>query len=236
MAADPVRSPWGRVYTETPDRYIWGTAPSRFAFTIGQLLPPGARVLDLGCGEGRDSVYFASLGYDVTGVELSEAGLRKAERLEAAAVRIHPALRLRWICGAMEQVEVGGPFDLVYSCGSIHYVPRAARSPLIARLRERTRPGGYHAHIVFTDRAVYVEEGEVIDYFAPGEIGGFYEGWTTERHSEGAISCAQDGTAHQHSVEEIVARAVGRRRLAQPRKVFITSTSSKARAGGLSIA
>ncbi|MBI3030151.1 MAG: methyltransferase domain-containing protein, partial [Candidatus Rokubacteria bacterium] len=73
-----MRSPWAREYVRRPKDYIWGTEPSSLALEVSDLLPPGARVLDLGCGEGRDSVFFASRGFEVTGVEVSLAGLRKA--------------------------------------------------------------------------------------------------------------------------------------------------------------
>jgi SAM-dependent methyltransferase len=59
---------------------------------VSALLPPGARVLDLGCGEGRDSVFFAERGFDVTGVDIARSGLSKAERLACAR-----GVRVRWV-------------------------------------------------------------------------------------------------------------------------------------------
>ena len=88
-----MRNPWAREYAKAPDRYIWGTAPSRFARELTALVPPGGRILDLGCGEGRDSVYFAFCGYEVTGLDVSAAGIEKAERL--AKVR---GVKVRWLC------------------------------------------------------------------------------------------------------------------------------------------
>src|SRR6266851_2223257 len=117
-----MRSPWAREYARTPNRYIWGTEASALAKEVGALLPPGARVLDLGCGEGRDSVFFASQGCDVTAVDVSRAGLRKAERLAR-----EKGVTVRWIPGGMSRVMVDGPFDLIYSFVSIHYVPRRER-------------------------------------------------------------------------------------------------------------
>ncbi|MBI4588474.1 MAG: class I SAM-dependent methyltransferase [Candidatus Rokubacteria bacterium] len=199
-----MRSPWAREYVRTPKAYIWGTEPSSFAREVSELLPPAARVLDLGCGEGRDSVFFASRGYQVTGVDASRAGLRKAERLAREG-----GVEVRWLPGNMARLPVEGPFDLVYSCGAIHYVSRRERARLFPKLKALTPPGGYHAHIVFTDRAVYREKGEVIDYFAPEELARAYANWLILQREEKLIACAQDGTPHRHSVEELIVKAVG---------------------------
>lgn len=45
-------------------------------------LPAGARVLDLACGKGRHAMYLAEKGFDVTGVDISEASIRFARRFE----------------------------------------------------------------------------------------------------------------------------------------------------------
>ena len=198
------RSPWAREYVRRPKEYIWGTGPSGFAQEVSGLLPPGARVLDLGCGEGRDSVFFATKGFQVTGVDVSRAGLAKAERLARER-----GVAVRWLCTDMARLRLDGPFDLVYSCGAVHYVPRRRRARLFPRLEALSRPGGHQAHVVFTDRAVYREKGEVIDYFTPGELGGVFGDWLVLRSRETVIDCAQDGTPHRHSVEEIIARAIG---------------------------
>ncbi|MHC5202070.1 class I SAM-dependent methyltransferase [Myroides sp. LJL119] len=45
-------------------------------------LDPGAKVLDLACGKGRHSVYLNSLGYDVTGMDLSTNSIESAKEFE----------------------------------------------------------------------------------------------------------------------------------------------------------
>ena len=201
-----IRSPWAREYARTPKTYIWGTEASSLARDVSVLLPPGARVLDLGCGEGRDSVFFAECGFDVTGVDVARSGLSKAKRLAyARRVRVH------WVCGDIGSLDVSplrdGFFDLIYSCGAIHYVPRVMRARLFSRLRAVTPEYGLHAQIVFTDRSVYVEKGERIDYFASGELTGLYADWLILAREEQLIDCSQDGTVHRHSVEQLVAQA-----------------------------
>jgi tellurite methyltransferase len=198
----PIRpwSPWAREYARDPECYVFGTAPSDWAREIARLVRPGDAVLDLGCGEGRDSVFFAGLGAAVTGVDLSTDGLAKARRLARQR-----GVRVRWIEGDMTEALPAGRFDLIFSCGTIHYVPRAERRHLFRRLAAMSRPGGRQAHVVFTDRDVHEEKGEIVDYFTAGELREAFVEWQVLRNGERVISCAQDGSVHGHSVEELVA-------------------------------
>jgi len=202
-----IRNPWARAYMRTPHEYIWGTQPSEFAREVSELLPArGGRILELGCGEGRDCVFFAGLGFEVTGVDVSAAGLHKAERL--ARMR---GVHVRWIHADAARCALNERFDLVYSCGAIHYVPRRRRPRLFSRLKALTEPGGHHAHLVFTDRHVYVESGERIEYFTSTELAHAYVDWMILRREDQDISCAQDGTPHHHSVQLMVAIPLGDR-------------------------
>jgi tellurite methyltransferase len=195
-----MQNPWAREYARTPERYIWGKAPSGLAREIADRLSPGSRVLDLGCGEGRDSVYFASRGFEVTGLDVSPEALAKGRRLAEER-----EVKVQWLCRSMLDAPVAGRFDLVYSCGSVHHLPRRDRAHLFRRLRLLTEPGGLHAHIVFTDRMIYREKGEEIDYFRQGELPVLLEGWTVLADEDAQISCAQDGVKHAHSVERLLA-------------------------------
>ncbi len=62
------------------DTYAYGTQPNDFLVAASRRIPPGP-VLCLGSGEGRNAVYLASIGHDVTAVDSSMAGLAKTRRL-----------------------------------------------------------------------------------------------------------------------------------------------------------
>jgi SAM-dependent methyltransferase len=62
-----------------PD-YLFGTEPNDFLRSVADELPEG-RALCLGEGEGRNAVFLAERGYEVTAVDASATGLRKATRL-----------------------------------------------------------------------------------------------------------------------------------------------------------
>lgn len=62
------------------DEYAYGREPNEFLRAEAHRIAPG-RVLCLAEGEGRNAVYLAGLGHQVTAVDFSAAGLRKTERL-----------------------------------------------------------------------------------------------------------------------------------------------------------
>lgn len=65
------------------DRYYWGLVPNTLCYEIMRLKPPikPYKVLDIGCGEGKDAVFLARNGYSVTAFDISDQGLSKAEML-----------------------------------------------------------------------------------------------------------------------------------------------------------
>src|SRR6266508_3989501 len=71
---------WNRRYAGT--ELLWTARPNRFLVAEATGLTPG-RALDLACGEGRNAVWLAEQGWQVTGVDFSDVGLGKARRLAA---------------------------------------------------------------------------------------------------------------------------------------------------------
>ena len=69
---------WDERYSA--EHYIYGKKPNAFLYQYADKLPKG-RVLCLADGEGRNSVFLASLGYQVTAVDASAVGLEKAAQL-----------------------------------------------------------------------------------------------------------------------------------------------------------
>lgn len=67
---------------------LWGAEPNAVVADIGAGLPAGS-VLDLACGQGRNAVWLALQGHDVTGIDLSPVAIEQARRLaEDAGVAV----------------------------------------------------------------------------------------------------------------------------------------------------
>lgn len=105
--------------TYRSDEYFCGMKPSSMCYEVLKPVPPGVspattrvKVLDLGCGEGKDAVFLARNGYDVTGLEISAAGLDKARRL-ADGVGVEVEL----IKADLREFRLDTGYDVLFSDG-----------------------------------------------------------------------------------------------------------------------
>ena len=137
------REDWNRKYDI--DAYVWHVEPNQFLGPEVSGLAPG-RALDVACGEGRNAVWLAQQGWDVTGVDFSDVGIAKARRLaEDAGVHVH------WeVADATEHDFGSQAYDLVI----VFYLqlPRAQEGAALARAAQAVAPGGTFL-LVAHDRA-----------------------------------------------------------------------------------
>ncbi|WP_336972111.1 class I SAM-dependent methyltransferase [Sphingobium aromaticiconvertens] len=106
--------------------------------TIMSLLPPPpARILDMGCGGGWTSVFFAKNGYEVVGQDISQDMIDLAHENQANQ---NIDARLSFLCNDYEGMDVDGQFDAVvfYDCLDHAEDERAA----IATAYRALKPGG----------------------------------------------------------------------------------------------
>ena len=87
---------------------VWGAAPNIWVEREIAGLNPG-RALDLACGEGRNSIWLAARGWQVTGVDFSAAALAKAETLARGH---HPPVTVDWHCADATTFQSSTSFDL----------------------------------------------------------------------------------------------------------------------------
>lgn len=92
---------------------VWSGSPNQALVAVVGDLPAG-RALDLGCGEGGDSIWLARRGWQVTGVDISTTALARSE---SAARRIGiPGGQIRWLAGDLATWQADDSYDLVTAC------------------------------------------------------------------------------------------------------------------------
>lgn len=126
---------WDERYGQA-DR-IWSGNPNPQLVAEASDLPVG-RALEVGCGEGADTIWLAKRGWQVTGVDISPVALeRAAQHAEAAGVTD----RITWLHADLtDGTSPGSGFDLV----AAHYLhlPGEQRVPLFHALARAVGPGG----------------------------------------------------------------------------------------------
>jgi cyclopropane fatty-acyl-phospholipid synthase-like methyltransferase len=108
----------------------WAT----FVDDLAARLRPGARVLDLGCGNGEKLARLAGRGLELTGVDFSVEQLRLAEAAVPEATFVQADFT--------ELEREPASFDAVVALYSVTHVPRERHGELFQRIRGWLQPGG----------------------------------------------------------------------------------------------
>lgn len=149
---------------------FWGKEPGsyvrRLAAQIGDL--SGKRVLDLGCGEGKNAAFLAKAGAVVTAVDISARALLNGKAIWGDVAG------LTWVQGdATSQCWPPSSFDIVILYGFLHCLPNEATAfRLVSVLKKATSPAGFHVVCSFNSR--HHELGEAHPGFSPLLLSHFY--------------------------------------------------------------
>lgn len=163
-----------KLYAES-EQY-WGWLPSPVSLILLAHRKKGA-LLDLGCGQGPDAIFFARKGFEVTALDISPKAIedlrRHAEGLPVRAV----------------VADMGDPphrpFDVVFSRMALQMVEPAQRRAYIGLLKQRY-PDALHAHIVPISGACFgnafiCDDALLAEGYADWEILFSEECWTLSR-------------------------------------------------------
>jgi tellurite methyltransferase len=164
-------------------------APTALLVETAARLPPG-KALDLACGSGRNAIWLAGRGWNVTAVDGSPAAteiLRSRASNRGIAVNTNVANLEKF----EYQIEPAS-WNLIAIC---YYLQRGLFDPA----KQGVVPGGVLISIVhITDPG----EEPTAHRLRPGELERYFQGWEILHSREGR----PNDTAHQRSVAEIVAR------------------------------
>lgn len=168
------------------------------------IFPPHSLVLDVGCGEGRNSIFLAGEGHKVEAFDLSENGVAKAREIA----------REQGVEAAFFQQDLGEfafqkDYDVILSHGVLHLPRKAVRDAFIQKMQRHTKPGGYNVIGIFTNRKPATPDNAPYTHslFYVGELPEKYAGWEIVHHAEGVFTDTHPGGIHhEHSYERIIAR------------------------------
>ena len=181
-----------------------GGNPSKNVLAVVARMPTGASVLDLGCGEGRNAIYLASIGFNIWAVDISSAGI---EKLNTVAKEMGLTVNSS-VCD-MRTYVFPRCFDLIVCQGCLHLVDRFEWQHILDRIKNNTTTGGLNVIDVFTDTEPEPKDqrGLMVGLFKEGELLEHYQDWDVlESDSYEFEHEHPGGIRHEHAGNTLTAR------------------------------
>ncbi|MDE7284121.1 MAG: methyltransferase domain-containing protein [Lachnospiraceae bacterium] len=191
--------------------YYWGLMPNRICYDIMKILPPVKpyRVLDIGCGEGKDAVFFAKCGYAVTAFDVSESGIEKAKKLAE-----HNRVEVNFFRADIFDYRPDSEYDIIFSSGVFHFIPPNQREDVCNSLKAHTSNNGINAMNVFVRKPFInrapdsTRDEDKRHPWHSGELFGYYHDWLFHLCTEDVFDCNSGGTPHKHCMDTLIAQKV----------------------------
>ena len=173
---------WNARYRDAGDDYLFGIEPNRFLARRAHLFRDGHTALSVADGEGRNSVWLAEQGLNVTAVEISPVAVGKARKLAAGrGVQVNfivaDLLAPDWPPAALEN-----EFDWVVGIFIQFAIPEE-RLRQFASMQRATRAGGHILLQGYTPRQLEYKTGGppmVENMYTPEILRAGFPGWSIE--------------------------------------------------------
>ena len=140
---------WNERYNEA--EYIFGTESNDFLRDEFKKIAAGGKVLCLAEGEGRNAVFLAEQGYEVTAMDISEVGLNKALKLAQDRV-----VQIKTQVADLADYEFGeAQWDGIVSIWA--HLPKAVRQRVYAQITPALKPNGVFILEAYTEQQLTMD-------------------------------------------------------------------------------
>lgn len=160
-------------YKKPKGETFWEMDAEECMKDIIRLVPQGGKILDVGCGEGRNAIFLTKQGYSVDGIDISNDAL---ERLRALCKKEN--LDCTTINGDIRTVKFDKSYDAVICLGVLHLLQnRQDIENLTKKLKSIINKHGIMAILAFTKNDPAYKESENLYFFDIDELASFFDSW-----------------------------------------------------------
>lgn len=142
-------------------------------------VPPG-KTLDLGCGNGRNSLYLAANGYSVTAWDKNPMSIANIERIKVA----EELDNLEIATVDLNALSFEGEYDFILSTVVMMFLEPQTIPGLIANMQRTTVPGGFNLIVAAMDTDDFPCTVGFPFAFRAGELAEYYSGWEVVKYNE----------------------------------------------------
>ena len=144
-----------------------------------KIVAPG-KTLDLGCGNGRNSLYLAANGYDVTAWDKNPMSIANPERIKNAEglTNLHAEV------ADLNALNFDGEYDFILSTVVMMFLDAKTIPGLIENMQRCTNPGGYNLIVAAMDTDDFPCTVGFPFAFKTGELRRYYTGWDLLKYNE----------------------------------------------------
>jgi len=136
-------SPWEKAYRKV--KCLWGLKPEPMLMEYSRIIPKGY-VLDLGIGEGRNSLTFAELGYQVEGFDISSTAIKHCIETAKKA-----NLKIKAKVGNLKNITITKEkYTLIIAAWVLNFFKKADIAKIITRIRKGVKKNGFVYISVFS--------------------------------------------------------------------------------------
>lgn len=138
------------------------------------------KVLDLGCGRGRNSLYLNLLGFDVTSVDHNPASIALINEI----IEKEQLKNIRTDVYDINQATIEGEYDFIVSTVVMMFLNRERIPAIIENMQKSTKVGGYNLVVCAMDTEKYPCKMPFSFSFKEGELKNYYQGWELIKYNE----------------------------------------------------
>ena len=163
---------YNKIYSEN-EKTFGGGKPEKVVSDITKYKTSGL-VLELGAGEGRNSLFLAEQGFEVTAQDISQVGV---EKLNKAAQE--KGLNIQAEVKDIRTLDTDQHYDVFVCTYVLHHLSREDAISLIKQMQEHTNEDGLNTITTFTENGDFYRNNPDTDNFYPkeGELRELYAGW-----------------------------------------------------------